>query len=250
MLEKMNTMKKYKSFFQLLVLIVIITYSFWLHLFNEFYKWFPCILLLVPLLGIMIILYLTIRKYGDAKIEPLVKDDYSIYSKSDLDSFSESGKDSDVDKYLKMGLEFERYSLALFPESEWAVIDVSKDQIGKTKRRIESQKNPDMTLRNIRSGKSFIIECKYRSKFRKGINSEVVKWAEDYQMKNYAVFQKEKNLPFYVLLGIGGTPASPKQLFLIPFEKIKYKWLSKEYLKKYERQTKKTFIVNEEEYLK
>lgn len=220
------------------VMIVLRTYGYMLLLLS-----------LVLVLIIFFIIYL-LKEYSYAKTESKVKDNYILGSESSLHNFSKNAVDSDADKYLKMGLEFEKYSLALFPESEWDIVDISKDQIGKTKRKIESQKNPDMILRNIQSGKSFIIECKYRSKFRKGIKSEVVKWAEDYQMKNYALFQKEKNLPFYVILGIEGVPSSPKQLFLIPFKEIRYKWLSKDYLKQYLHQTNKPFTVDGAGHLK
>ncbi len=98
----------------------------------------------------------------------------------------------------------------------------------------ETTIHPDLRylfkLREIKI--EFAVECKYRSDYYKnGIN-----WAKEYQMKNYNKFEHEYKIPVFVVLGVGGNPDTPLNLYVIPLNDIKYPFLSIAFLEKYKKE--------------
>lgn len=97
----------------------------------------------------------------------------------------------------------------------------------------ESNHFPDFEIQFTLKGKSeiFAIECKWRaSYFKNGIE-----WAEGYQLKNYKQFLKQRNIPVFVTIGVGGTPDKPEELFSIPLNEITNNFLDKPFLNKYRK---------------
>ena len=61
-------------------------------------------------------------------------------------------------------------------------------------------------------------------------------------MKRYQQFQKEKNMPVFIVIGVGGSPTSPTTMYCLPLNEAKYPELYKSYLEKYERSPVKLFF--------
>ncbi|MEO5682779.1 MAG: hypothetical protein ABIQ88_09055 [Chitinophagaceae bacterium] len=62
----------------------------------------------------------------------------------------------------------------------------------------------------------FSIECKFREKdYRNKFT-----WAEPYQLRNYKRFQEQTKMPLFVVIGLGGLPSKPTNMYLIPFNDI------------------------------
>ncbi len=97
----------------------------------------------------------------------------------------------------------------------------------------EANKYPDLefefTLRDTKS--VFAIECKWRKNYYKN----GVEWAKEYQLKNYNNFAKERNIPVFVAIGVGGTPENPDEVFIVPLGEIKDNFISQSDLKKYSK---------------
>jgi hypothetical protein len=97
----------------------------------------------------------------------------------------------------------------------------------------EANKYPDLefefTLRETKS--VFAVECKWRKNYYKN----GVEWAKEYQLTNYKNFAKERSIPVFVAIGVGGTPNNPDEVFVVPLEKMKDNFLSQTELKKYEK---------------
>lgn len=72
----------------------------------------------------------------------------------------------------------------------------------------------------------FAIECKWRKDYYQGS----IAWAHGYQVKNYQNYAKETGLPVFVVIGVGGSPQQPTDLYLIPLQEIKYQTLYKKTL--------------------
>ncbi len=87
----------------------------------------------------------------------------------------------------------------------------------------------ELTLKNKKV--RFAIECKWR----KNTDNGYINWAEDYQIKNYINYAKEKDINVHVAIGIGGEPESPEQLYFIPLEKISYSKINLSKFGKYKR---------------
>ena len=83
------------------------------------------------------------------------------------------------------------------------------------------------------------IECKWRSKLYDKFDIVTPQ-----QIKNYTKFGQEKNIPVFVVLGIGGKPSSPEQLFIIPLDKINSVELNKSFLKEYQQETNRNVFYD------
>ena len=146
-------------------------------------------------------------------------------------------KHEEKDPYEK-GLAFEKYIIGLLPENEWSIVDYTKDTIKGISRTIESSSNPDIVLRYKKTNKQFALECKYRFKFYKTSSGNVL-LIKDYQIKNYKSFGKEKDCPVFIVIGTGGKPNKPGQLFLFPLSSLRYSSASMDYIKKFEVNSQK-----------
>ena len=78
----------------------------------------------------------------------------------------------------------------------------------------EGNSNPDLVLEY--DGRSFAIECKWRSHLPKDISKELLPPDRVALFENYA---KARRIPVYLLLGIGGLPNDPDLLLLALLDK-------------------------------
>jgi len=65
--------------------------------------------------------------------------------------------------------------------------------------------------------------------------------------------RKDRNIPVFVAIGVGGTPNNPEEVFIVPLEKMKDNFLSQTELKKYEKadfKEKNFFFDSKNETLK
>lgn len=152
--------------------------------------------------------------------------------------------------YIK-GRAFEVYIISLFNNDEWKLIRKSPDTIRTLHRISEEDSYFDFIIKHRKTGKSFIIQCKYRTTFNKGYKKDIIEWAKEDQIRNYFKFQEKEKLPYFVIIGLGNKPKNPEQTFLVSLDKIKrYKIVTKDYLKQFERDTKAKFTINEFDILK
>ena len=99
----------------------------------------------------------------------------------------------------------------------------------------EASKNPDFDFA-LQLGKNrfpFSVECKVRKNFD---DNDTVMWAKDYQINNYNNYQKEKNWPVFVAVGVveNGTYKNPEHLYILPLNSAQESILSCEYLSRFE----------------
>lgn len=78
---------------------------------------------------------------------------------------------------------------------------------------------------------NFAIECKWRKYYYQN----AIKWAYDYQIKNYKEYTAKLNIPVFVIIGVGGEPSKPEEVFIIPLSKLESNTISQEELKSYKR---------------
>ena len=78
---------------------------------------------------------------------------------------------------------------------------------------------------------AFAIECKWRKNYyKKGIE-----WAYDYQIKNYKEYADKLNIPVFVVIGVGGEPEKPDELYIVPLEKMKTNTITMSVLANYKK---------------
>lgn len=112
----------------------------------------------------------------------------------------------------------------------------------------ESNLDPDFRIRYNPTGDVFAVECKYRSGlFRNNYGKYVLSWSKPAQFARYQKYQQERNIPVYVVIGLGGEPDNPEMIYCIPLSDIKYPQLYPSVLKKYEHPPTELFFWNTKE---
>lgn len=143
----------------------------------------------------------------------------------------------DNNENYNKGIEFEKYILDLFSPDYFKIHDITRDNSKNINRRVESDSNPDLTIKHIKTSKLFSVECKFKSQtFKNGIN-----WAKKYKIQNYKNYESTHNRPTFIVIGLGGTPTRPERMFCLPLKEAKYTNLFMSLLEQYERSPNKPF---------
>jgi hypothetical protein len=98
--------------------------------------------------------------------------------------------------------------------------------------------DPDFIMRYIPTYKLFCVECKFRS----CLYDYKLEWSNPQQLKRYQDFSDENDLPFFVVIGLGGDPSYPDRMFCIPLEEAKYPGLYPSIFEEFERDPDKNFF--------
>ena len=86
----------------------------------------------------------------------------------------------------------------------------------------------------------FSVECKWRNKFyMKGIE-----FASSEQFKRYQDFEKNRNIPVFIAIGVGGKGKKPEHLYIVPLKSIESNFISTEKLKDYEKKGDRDFFFD------
>lgn len=119
------------------------------------------------------------------------------------------------DEVLK-GREFEDYVLELFDMAHNDRLTLKEWRGDKSLPGVypESNSAPDFVFEY--DGKLFAVECKWRSHLPKDIEKELLP-AE--RMASFQQFSTERHMPVYLLLGIGGLPNDPDNLYFTRLDK-------------------------------
>lgn len=159
-------------------------------------------------------------------------------AQSDTTSVNNEGKEDCYEK----GVEFEEYVVSRFSKKYFSLQEWRSDKYSKGVY-AASNTYPDMEYTFTLRGESykFAVECKWRSKYNKG---NKLKWSYKEQLERYRQFAEEKNMPVFIILGIGGTPASPAEIFVVPLASINQVELSKSWLKNYRHDISKTMFFD------
>lgn len=77
----------------------------------------------------------------------------------------------------------------------------------------ESNMRPDLEVELVMGGSRYLfaMECKWRQGFN-GERMDVKEW----QLTRYKRFAQDRQMHVFLVLGVGGTPAAPAELYTIP----------------------------------
>jgi hypothetical protein len=87
----------------------------------------------------------------------------------------------------------------------------------------------------------FAVECKFRSSTD---HNGFVKLSKEKQISRYRSFKKERSIGVYIVLGLGGEPTAPDELFVIPLEDLHFATPHYSWLKKFEKNTHYKFFFD------
>ncbi|MDD4249863.1 MAG: hypothetical protein PHT13_12250, partial [Methanosarcina sp.] len=116
---------------------------------------------------------------------------------------------------VEKGDQFEKYVVDRFDDRFFSIVEWTTDMSRKHNRFVESDCNPDLVIRDRKTNEIFCVECKYRSRLVNGYFD----WSYPEQMNRYFSYAHERKIPFHIVLGFGGSPDSPSEVFCVPLEK-------------------------------
>jgi len=129
------------------------------------------------------------------------------------------------------GYKFEQWVVTQFPEELFPLQEWRGDKhVGG--RYPASCKNPDLVFKQLGLGRRsfFAVECKWKAQLK----AAEYPWANLRKRSVYNNFGIRLAMPVHIALGIGGEADQPKNIFLIPLEKIKHiDYLDQSLLDKY-----------------
>ena len=146
----------------------------------------------------------------------------------------------DDEENIKKGDAFEKYVANLFPEENYTIIEWTTDTMRKHNRYVEADTRPDLMLRHNATSQEFYVECKYRSYPIKG----KIQWSTKEQISRYRNFAKDKKVPVFVVIGVGGSPTKPENMFCLKIENAEYPELYINYIRKFQRHPERSFYLN------
>ena len=120
------------------------------------------------------------------------------------------------EEFLK-GREFEDYVLELFNLHDDKGFVLKEWQGDKTLGDIcpESNRHPDFVFDY--QGKGFAVECKWREKLPHDLSRDIL---PEEKVSIYQQFSVARNIPVFIVLGVGGEPSNPDLLYNIPLSEV------------------------------
>jgi len=106
----------------------------------------------------------------------------------------------------------------------------------------ESNLNPDLEyefkMNDFRT--TFALECKFRQSTYNGL----IELAKERQIKHYKQYEMERIIPVYIVLGLGGSPTKPSELYLIPLKQLSNNYISYDSLANFKKETHGSFYFD------
>jgi hypothetical protein len=157
---------------------------------------------------------------------------------------ADNAETAEIDHSQKAGYDFEKYVVQKFSPKYFEITNWAGDKFVEG-RFAKTTLQPDIQLVLRSAGKRYplAVECKWRSNPK----SEFVRFADDEQLVRYQKFAKTNNTPTFIVLGIGGKPSDPAEVFVIPIDRFNKPVQHLENLKDYKREdTNKGFYFDGE----
>lgn len=138
------------------------------------------------------------------------------------------------DQNAQRGYEFEQWVVNRFDPTVLSLLEWSSDK-GVNGWTPISSMHPDLVFRDktsmCRHPRRFAVECKWREKNWRG----GIEWARPEQIVRYQTFSERYKMPVFVVIGIGGSPLRPEEVYLVPLEKLAVPFVSLAYLSRFRR---------------
>lgn len=133
----------------------------------------------------------------------------------------------------RKGQAFEMFVRDHFSHNEYSLVEHVNDKASH-EHVTERSKYPDMVFRHVPTDTKFAVECKYRSKWEINGKTEQIEWAEEHNIKNYLYFANEQKIDVVVIIGVGGSPDNPAEVYAAPLNALKkYTIARKNYLQQF-----------------
>lgn len=156
-------------------------------------------------------------------------------------TLTDNSEKTQIDNKQK-GLDFEKYVVSKFPKDYYAIKEWRGDKYDNG-RYAESNQYPDLelALKYHDEEYTFAVECKWRSHFSK---EEEISWCDDAQLTRYKIFAEQKAMPVFIVIGVGGEPSDPGQVYCVPLQQMTSSTVSQDFLKSFYHNPAKSFYYS------
>ncbi len=154
---------------------------------------------------------------------------------------TEKSETAIIDQSKKSGDDFEKFVVKKFDTNFFKVKEWAGDKYVDGVY-AETTLQPDLIM-EIKVGRKtaeLAVECKWRRTLSNG----GVTFATNEQLKRYKAFGKERDIPVFVALGLGGEGDNPDELFILPLNEMNDNFISHGALKKYFKNMDKDFYFD------
>ena len=147
-----------------------------------------------------------------------------------------------IDPLKKNGDDFEKFVVQKFNRKYFSIKEWAGDKYINGYYASTTQ-HPDLLMAFKLKNQTFdfAVECKWRS----FISKEGVSFATPEQFSRYQDFEKQRGIPVFIALGIGGTGSAPEHLYIVPLKSAESPLLSRELLRKHRKWIEKDFYFDE-----
>ena len=160
--------------------------------------------------------------------EDIVGDEYDKKESPDVKNYDDGLSDAE-----RKGQAFEMYVRDQFNHNDYFLVEHVNDKASH-EHVTERSKYPDMVFRHRLSNTKFAVECKYRSEWEHKGKIAQIDWAEEHNISNYLHFADVRKMDVVVIIGIGGSPDNPREVYAAPLYALKtYTTARKYYLEQF-----------------
>ncbi len=128
----------------------------------------------------------------------------------------EEKKDNDLQANLETGIKFEKFVVPRFNIDYFTLLEWRSDK------EIDgifpfTSIFPDLEFyfQSLSESFYFAVECKWRAGFYK----DCIEF-KNYQLENYLRFEAITNTPTFIILGVGGKPDRPEEMYVTPLREM------------------------------
>lgn len=191
------------------------------------------LLFILFLTSIIYIIYLRSRRLDQLPLLPKIKESKNHNSKVRKKPLHAVEYEENIEETnFEKGYAFEQFVVSKFEKGGPYILETWRSDKEFKGVFPQDSMDPDLVWLyelDVDTALPFAVECKWRSDYYNG----GIKWAKPYQWENYMDFQEAHGVPVFIVLGIGGRPDNPDELFIIPLDEIKYPIIFKSVLLKY-----------------
>jgi hypothetical protein len=138
----------------------------------------------------------------------------------------------------KNGDDFEKFVIQKFAKKNYKIKEWAGDKYINGIY-AETTLHPDFLVEFNFNNKSaeFFVECKWRHNYYK----RGVEFATPGQFKRYKNFEKQREIPVFIAIGIGGKGNNPEKIYILPLNKVKSNFIPLDILNRFNIQIDKDF---------
>jgi hypothetical protein len=150
---------------------------------------------------------------------------------------------TDIEISKEKGDTFEKYVVSRLDKQNFDLLEWQGDKYynGAYPRR---NLNPDIVVALRNKKVQIALECKWRSKFY----HDKIEWASSEQLQRYREYEGKYRVPVFIVIGIGGEPIKPEEVYVVPLSRMKFAFAAKEYLQKFKHvEIERNFFYDQSE---